>query len=233
MLLRCFRLLTCSLFLSLLALSQNEDAFNAKQRVQRIRDLGKKGAGAIPTLDQYLADPDREIRIEAVKAIVKVGTEASLTPLTKAMRDRDSEVQILATDGITNYYLPGYVVKRGLTAPLTRSVRQAKAFFSSRNDQQVDADVTIRPDVAQAVADQVRGGAGADARANAARTAGILRDNAAVPALTEALHAKESQVIFESLVALQKIGNPSACQALSSSAHDLDDRIQATALETI
>jgi HEAT repeat protein len=230
---RHLRLLTCGVCLSFLALSQNEETFTANQRIQRIRDLGKKNAGAIPALDQYLADRNREIRVEAVKAIVKIGTEASLAPLVKATHDADSEVQIRATDGITNYYVHGYVVNRGLTGPLTRGVRQVKAFFSSRNDQRIDVNVTIRPDVAQALADEVRGGASADARANAARAAGILRDNAAVPALSQALHAKESHVIFESLVALQKIGNQSACQALSSPAHDLDDRIQVTALETI
>jgi HEAT repeat protein len=233
MLFRGFRLLTWAACLSFLALSQNEDAFDTNQRVQRIRDLGKKDARAIPALEQYLTDPNRDIRVEAVKAIIKIGTEASLAPLTKATHDSDAEVQIRATDGIVNYYVPGYVVKGGLTGSFTRGVRQARAFLSPRNDQRIDVDVTIRPDVAQALADEVRSGAGADVRANAARAAGILRDRAAVPALAQALHAKESQLIFESLVALQKIGDPSACEALSSPAHDLDERIQVTALETI
>src|SRR5581483_81546 len=178
------------------AAAQNEEAFNAKQRIQRIHDLGKKDARAIPALAQYLRDSNREIRIEAVKAIVKIGTEASLAPLAAATHDNDSEVQIRATDGIVNFYLPGYIVKGGLTGPLVRGVRQVKDFFSSRNDQVVDPDVTIRPDVAQALAEEVRGGAGSDVRANAALAAGLLRDQSAVPSLSEALPAKESDVIF-------------------------------------
>ncbi len=233
MLLRLLRLVTCGFCLSLLVAGQNEDGFNSNQRILRIRELGKRDAQAIPSLAQYLGDPNRDIRVEAVKAIVKLDTEASLTPLVKATHDNDAEVQIRATDGLTNYYVPGYVAKSGLTGSLTRGVRQVKSFFSSRNDQAIDPDVMIRPDVAQALADEVRGGAGTDARANAARAAGILRDQAAVPALSEVLHAKDSQLIFESLVALQKIHDPSAGSALSSPAHDLDDRIQATALETI
>lgn len=233
MFLRLFLVLMCGIGLSSPALSQNEEGFNSNQRIQRIRELGKKDAGAIPALEQYLTDSNGDIRLEAVKAIVKLDTEASLTPLVKALHDNDVEVQIRATDGITNFYLPGYVAKGGLTGPFTRGVRQVKAFFSSRNDQVIDADVRIRADVAQALADEVRGGAGTDARANAARAAGILRDDAAVPALTETLHAKDSQLIFESLVALQKIHDPAADAALSSPAHDLDDRIQATALETV
>ncbi len=229
----CVRLLTCGVCFCFLLVAQNEESFNANQRIQRIRDLGKKDARAIPALEQYLTDPNRSIRVEAVKAIVKIDTEASLAPLAKAAHDSDAEVQIRAADGMTNYYVPGYIAKGGLTGPFTRGVRQVKTFFSSRNDQVIDPDVIIRPDVAQALADQVRAGTGSDVRANAARAAGILRDALAVPALTEALHAKDSQVMFESLVALEKIHDASAGPALSSPAHDLDDRIQATALEAI
>jgi HEAT repeat protein len=226
--------LTAGLFcLVLLASAQSESELTSNQRIMRIRDLGKRDAQAIPALTQFLGDPDVNIRREAVKAIVKIGTEASLSPLVTAMKDNDPEVQIRATDGVTNYYVPGYVAKGGLTGSLTKGVRQVKAFFSSRNDQVIDPDVAIRPDVARAIADEVQGGASEDARSNAARAAGILRDRVAVRALADSLHAKDSELIFESLVALQKINDPSVGPALSSPAHDLDDRVQATALETI
>src|SRR5438045_5052366 len=121
--------------ISLAALGQNEDSYNANQRILRIRDLGKKNSQAIPPLAQYLSDPNRDIRVEAVKAIVKIGTEASLDPLIKAAHDNDAEVQIRAIDGIVNFYLPGYVAKGALTGPLTRGVRQVKSFLSSRDYQ--------------------------------------------------------------------------------------------------
>ncbi|MGA8030036.1 MAG: HEAT repeat domain-containing protein [Bryobacteraceae bacterium] len=227
------RLFSCSLGFCLLLGAQNEDKYNSNQRVQRIRELGKKDAQAIPALAQYLSDSNRDIRVEAVKAIVKIDTSSSLDPLVRATHDNDPEVQIRATDGVTNFYLPGYVAKGGLTGSLTRGVRQVKTFFASRNDQTIDPGVTIRSDVAQALADEVRGGASLDARANAARAAGILRDQPAVPALVEALRSKDNQLIFESLVALQKIDDPSAGPGATLLAHDLDDRIQATDLETL
>ena len=86
---------------------------------------------------------------------------------------------------------------------------------------------------AAALSDLVSGGASVDARANAALASGILRDRVAVPSLTQALHAKDDNLIFESLVALQKIRDESAGPAVSFLAHDLDERIQVTALETI
>jgi HEAT repeat protein len=220
------------LLVCLFVLGQSEEGFSAKQRISRIRDLSKKGAEAIPALTEYLSDNDRDIRLEAVRAMVKIGGEASLTPLVKALRDNDAEVQIRATDGLVNFYLPGYVAK-GLTGPVTRGLRQAKSVFSSRNDQVIDPGATVRPDVAQAITAEIGGGASVDARTNAARAAGILRLRASVPALLNSLRARDSQLIFESLVALQKIKDPAAGPGVSPVATDLDERIQITALETI
>jgi HEAT repeat protein len=218
---------------SLIAFGQNEDSYSANQRITRIRDLGKKSSQAIPALAQNLDDPNREIRIEAVKAIVKIGTEASLDPLIKAAHDSDAEIQIRAVDGIVNFYVPGYVAKGGLTSPLTRGVRQVKTFFSSRDNQVVDPNVTVRGDVAEALGNVIRAGGSMDSRANAARAAGILRARPALAALVDALRSKNSELIFECLVALQKIDDPSAGPGVSFLTHDFDDRVQATALETI
>lgn len=234
MLLCSLRVIASSVCLiSLVAFGQNEGAYSANQRITRIRDLGKRDSQAIPALAQNLGDPNREIRIEAVKAIVKIGTEASLDPLIKATHDNDAEVQIRAVDGIVNFYLPGYVAKGSLTGPLTRGVRQVKTFFSARDNQVIDPSVTVRTDVAEALGAVIRGGGSMDSRANAARAAGILRAHPALPALLDALRSKNSEVIFECLVALQKIDDPSAGPGVSFLARDFNDRIQATALETI
>ena len=223
----------CALCAAAVLAAQNEQGYNTNQRIQRIRELAKRDSNAIPALGGYLKDPERDIRVEAVKAIVKLDGERSLEPLAQATHDQDSEVEIRATDGIVNCYLPGYVVKGGLTGPLTRGIRQVKTFFSSRNDQVIDPDVAIRPEVAQALADEIGAAANVDARANAARAAGILRDRTAVQALIQALHSKDNETLFEGLVALQKIEDGSAAAGVLFLTHDLDDRIQAAALETV
>ncbi len=230
---RSVRLIFVSLWLGSLVFAQNEDGYNSNERILKIRELAKKGPAALPVLAQYLNDPNRDIRIEAVKALVKVGSDRSLNPLVQATHDKDEDVEIRATDGLVNYYSPGYLARGGLTGAMTRGMRQVRGFFYTRNDRVVDPDVQIRPDVAQAIGDVVTGGATFAARANAALAAGILRDQAAVPALKQALHAKDSDLIFESLIALQKIHDRSAGPEAGFLAHDLDDRIQSTALETI
>jgi HEAT repeat protein len=164
---------------------------------------------------------------------VKLGTEASLAPLVTATQDADEEVQIRATDGLVNNYLPGYVAHGALSGPLTRGVRQVKAYFSTRNDQVIGPEVTVRPDVQEAIAGVILHGATLEAKANAARAAGILRDKPAGTALQSGLRSKDTQFILESLVALQKIGDPTAGQGVSFLANDLNDRVQMTALETI
>ena len=226
------RLLARGLFALTALCGQGNGQYTPKQRIATVRGLGKRGTDTVPALTAYLDDPDRDIRVEAVKAIIRVNGESTLTPLIKATHDADREVEIRATDGLVNFYLPGYVV-HGMTGPLTRGLRQTKAVFGTRNDQAISSDVTVRPNVGQALGEEITNATDTDARSNAARAAGILRTTAAVPALTGSLRAHDSQLIFESLVALQKIKDPSAGPAVSPVTRDLDERVQLTALQTV
>ena len=226
------RLTACALFTCLLLAGQNNDGLTQKERISRIRDLAKRDSGAIPALSAYLSNPDPEVRLEAVKGIVHIGGEASLDPLVQATKDKSPDVQVRATNGLVNFYVPGYVAK-GLTAPVTRGARQAKALFDKRNDQVIDPAVSVRPDISEALADEISGPAIVEVKTNAARAAGILRAHSAVPALTGALRHRDSGLILECLVALQKIKDPTAGTALGGPARDLDERVKITALETI
>ena len=228
-----WRVAACTAFIVAAAFGQSGTGADSNQRILTIRDLGKRDYRVIPTIAQYLKDPNRDIRLEAVKAIVRIDTMHSLDALIQATHDKDAEIQIRATDGIVNAYLPGYVVKAGMTASVTRGARQVKSFFSSRNDQVVDPDVIVRPDVGQALAEEIQGGASVAARTNAARAAGILRAQPAVQALVQSSHSTDSQLIFECLVALQKIHDPAAGSGIGFLVNDLDEKIQVTALETI
>jgi len=187
----------------------------------------------MPLIAKYLKDPDTDVREEAVKAIIKIGTQYSLDPLIEATHDNDASIQSQAVDGLVNFYLPGYVTTGGLSHTFTRVGRRIKSALSSRNDQTVDPGVLVRSDVIEAIGGVITGGAGFEARADAARAAGVLRGRAALPALEKALKSKNSDLIFESLVALQKIGDTSAGPSVAFLANDFDERVQTTALETL
>jgi HEAT repeat protein len=217
-------------FAAVFALLQAQDA-NVKQRARDVRDLAKQGEDAIPKIVPYVSDPDVGVRAEAVKALIQVGGPKTLDGLVRAAGDNDAEVQIRATDGLVNVYLPGFV-KTGLSGRLSRVGGSVTAKFADTNDQVIDPFVQVRPDVIAALGKLARGAASLDARANAARAVGVLRGRAAIPDLVEALRSKDDKLMYESLVAIQKIGDPAAAPRISFLLGDLEEKIQVQALET-
>jgi HEAT repeat protein len=217
-----------------LALAQDSPAgvpTDPKQRVKAVRDLVKQGQDSIPRIAPYVRDSDTVVRVEAVKGLIELGGPRTVEPLVAAAGDNDPEVQIRATDGLVNAYLPGYV-KTGMSGTIQRAGNAIRAKFGDTNDQVIDAFVQVRPEVIGALGKLARGGATIDARANAARAVGVLRGKDAIPDLVQALHSKEDAVMYESLVAIQKIRDPSAAPRIAFLLRDLDDRIQIAALET-
>ena len=197
-------------------------------RPKDVRETGKSGSSAIPQLTDFLKNPSTDVRVEAVKQLT--GARA-LDALILATRDNEGEVQIHATDGLVNFYLPGYV-QTGVGSSIKRVGGSIKGRFTDTNDQVVDPYVTARPDVVAALGALVRGGGSMQARANAARAVGILRGKGAVPDLVEALHTKDTDVLYESLIAMQKIRDESAGPKIAFLLRDLNSKVQIAAIET-
>jgi HEAT repeat protein len=197
-----------------------------------VREIAKAGSSAIPRLQELLKNSDRDIRAEAVKQITEIGPPRSLDPLIEATRDNDPGIQILATDGLVNFYMPGYV-KTGIGGSISRVGGSIKGKFTDTNDQVIDPFITVRPDVVEALGKLVRGGASIDARSNAARAVGILRGKGAEGDLVDATHSKNSQLIYESVIALQKIRDESMGPQVSFLIRDLDPKVQVAAIETM
>src|SRR6185503_6131990 len=132
-------------------------------RPKDVRELAKGGSNAIPQLQALLKNQDLNIRVEAVKSIVEIGTQRSLDPLIEATSDADAEVQIRAADGLVNFYLPGYV-RTGFSAKLQRAGTTIKGKFTDTNDQVIDPYVQTRPDVIAALGKLARGGISMESR---------------------------------------------------------------------
>jgi HEAT repeat protein len=212
----------------LLAFSLIASAAAQDVRPKDVREIGKAGSGAIPRLTELLKNPNTDVRVEAVKQL----TDArALDALILATRDNEAEVQIHATDGLVNFYLPGYV-QSGFGSSIKRVGGSIKGKFTDTNDQVVDPYITARPDVVAALGALVRGGASMQARANAARAVGILRGKAAIPDLVAALRTKDTDVLYESLIAMQKIRDESAGPQIVFLLHDLNSKVQIAAIET-
>ena len=201
-------------------------------RPKDVRETGKTGSSAIPRLEGYLKDPARDVRLEAVKQLTAIGTAGSLDPLIQATRDSDPEVQARAADGLVNFYYPGYV-QSGLSGSLKRVGTGIKGMFTDTYDLVIDPYVTVRPEVIAALGKLSSGGGSMETRAGAARAIGVLRGKDAVPDLVEAAHSKDSALIYESLIALQKIRDESAGPRVEFRLRDLDRRVQVAAIETV
>jgi len=204
----------------------------AGQAGKEIRDLVKEGSEAIPKLREYLKDPSAEVRVEAVKALSIIGTVHSLAPLTQALRDPDPEVQVRAIDGLAGFYIPVYS-KDALSSTLKRNDKGISGRFPDKDSLIIDPFVQVRPEVIQGLRDVLNHSGNNLARANAARALGALRGRVAVPDLIEGLRTKDDQIMYQSLIAIQKIGAREAAPRITFLTRDLDERIQLAAIETV
>jgi len=224
-------LLVCALAVSRANAQEDLRSENPKRRARAAEELGKQNDSQhIPRLRPLLKDSDRAVRAEAAAAIVAIGTQHSLEPLLEAARDAEPAIQILAVDGLVNFYYPGYV-QSGWTAGLKKFGSSLKSRFAEPNVQVVETYVTASPEVVEAIGRVAVGGTSLEARALAARALGVLRARAAVPQLLETLRTKDSGVILDSLRALEKIGDRSAGAGFQFLLRDLDEPVQIAALD--
>src|ERR1051326_4742399 len=142
-----------------------QDAGSKDVRPKDVREIAKGGSSAIPRLQELLKNPSTEVRVEVVRQLTEIGTQRSLDPLIQATRDNDPEVQIRATDGLVNFYLPGYA-QYGIGASLRRVGTGIKGKFTDLNDQVIEPYVVVRPEVITALGALAKGGGSMDARAN-------------------------------------------------------------------
>jgi HEAT repeat protein len=205
---------------------------SSKDKIKTIRSLAKQGYTAIDPLRGYLKDAAPEVRREAVLGIAGIGGPRSLEPLTVATADADAGVEAIAVEGLANFYYPGYMPK-GMTASVRRLGRGIKDRFVDSSEMMIDPGIQVRRDVQDAIASVVRQGTSFEARAAAARAAGVLRAQPAAAPLAEALRSKDTRLIYESLVALQKIRDPETAAAVEFLLQDLNERVQIAALETV
>lgn len=210
-----------------------QDKESDKLKVKALREYGKQGSVAIDKIAPYLEDGAADVRREAARALVAAGTQRSLDPLVRASRDNDAEVQIIAVDGLVNFYLPTYV-QTGLSASLKRAGGVLTGSWGDgENTAIVEPDTPIRPEIVQVLVGVTSGSSAMESRANAARALGILRARDGVPALLNALKSKDTRLMHESLVALQKVRDPAAGPRVVFLVRDLDEKVQLAAIETV
>ena len=199
---------------------------NPKRRMNAAQKLGGLGDPQhIPALRELRKDPVADVRATAVDSILRIGTQHSLDPLMEATRDSIPGIQIMAVDGLVNFYKIGYV-RKGFKASLKNFGRDVRNRFAEPSEVIIEPYLDVSPDVIKAIARVIGGGSSMESRANAARAAGVLRGKGALPELKEALRSKGTILILESVRSIEKIGDLKAGRSLTFLLHDLDKKVQ-------
>jgi len=231
---KAFRIAVWSLLLAAAPVAAQLDDLkseDARRRAKAAEELGRqKDVSSLEPLRGLLKDSERSVRAEAVAAIVEIGTQHSLDALIQATRDPEPSIQILAVDGLVNFYYPGYV-QTGWTSTLKRFGTGLKGRFTDINTQVIDPYVQVLPEVVEAIGRVAAGGTSMESRALAARALGILRARIAVPQLVAALKTKDTEVLLEALRAFEKIGDRSAGPQFSFLLRDLHEKVQVAAID--
>ncbi|MBI3209479.1 MAG: HEAT repeat domain-containing protein [Candidatus Solibacter usitatus] len=195
---------------------------DVKSRVRTVRNFAKQGVDAVSNIAPYLEDRDRSVRWEAVKALAFLGGPRSMDPLLMASHDTDERIQARAIIGVVNFYLPGYL----------KSALRSSGRLGSDTSDIIEQHVVVREDVIRAFGRLAGGSGGATGRAHAARALGILRGQAALHDLYTALRSKNDALLFESILAVQKIRQIESGPEVQFLLRDLKESVQIAAVET-
>ena len=227
------RLITILLLSITLAAAQSSATASAepKDKIRSVRELAKLGDEGIAGISAYLTDSSADVRLEVVKTLNSIGGPRTLNPLARLSADNDPEIQIHAVDGLINVFVPGYL-KSGVARFTAHGSDGVKVKFNDPGDLVVDGYVNVTPEAITATTNVLTNSKSLEARANAARALGIFRARTALPQLGEALYSKDDQLILESLVAIQKIRDPSAGQSVAFLVGDVNEKVQTAALRT-
>lgn len=218
----------------LLALAQDPSSPDPKQREKAAKALAKEGSSAIERLQPLLSDPVLDVRRAAVESIVSIGGPNMLEPLTFSLRDGDPKIQALAANGLVNFYLPGYY-QTGWKARIRRSASDWLEHFAGPDDETevIPRYVVVRPEIITALGEVAAKSTSLETRAVACRALGVLRGRAASEQLLEALATKNADVLYEVLIAFEKIRYPEVAPRLFYLLRDPEERVQVAAIQTV
>ena len=207
---------------------KNPDPVRRKEAAKLLGD--NKLQSATPDLVSAASDADAAVRREVVIALDKMRDSRSLPAFIRLSADPENDIRDRSIVGMINLYLPQ---ESGLMVTLNK----VAVFFNPWSDEW--ADVVAEPGVKvddgaiAALRDRLKD-SDDGIRLKAARALGILKGNAAVPAMLEAMRQNETNAVrFEIIRALVKIGDPSPAAELMSYINYNDSKVRNEAIYAI
>jgi HEAT repeat protein len=207
---------------------------NPRARVRAVRAIGDSPSGAdhLDLLAPLLRDESEEVRTAVVAALVKMRTIGAQPMLIEAAADLSSRVQSMAVDGLVDFHVPEYAQQGRMTSVSTYAAA-LRTRFSKPSAQVVPAYINVSREAIKAIGEVLRTGRSDAARANAARAIGILLGRGELDSLIEGTRSRNSEVILECVLAINKLQETSAGPEIVFLLHDLDPVLQEAAVQTV
>jgi HEAT repeat protein len=186
----------------------NRDPVIRREACKKLGELGDRRA--ITPLSKMVGNLDEETRFRAVEALGSLLDRTAVPALATAMRDPSRRVKTSAIEGIVTLYVTPPGSSNSLTAPITNVFHRAVDLFQHSADDLIVAPGTQVDPAAIAALGAAVGDPDDETAKQAARAAGVLRGNAAVPQMADVLFHAPPGVKIEIMKAFQKIRDPRA-----------------------
>ncbi len=204
---------------------------DAERRKEAAVLLGQnKSREAVPTLIEVTGDADQGVRLEVVKALVRINDGRALPAFVRLTKDPVKAIQEKALEGIVAVYViegSGFV----------HGVKKVADFLNPLDDGYdplvVEPYVSVSPDAVNAMVALLKS-EDTDLRREAAAGLGVLRAASAIPQIQEALAGElKEEVKVELIRALYKIGDRQAAESVVPFVRDPEKTVHDEAILTV
>jgi HEAT repeat protein len=188
---------------------KNPDPQRRKEAAKALGD--NKINKAVPDIIPLVEDPNSSVKLAAAKALLDINDPRALPAYIKSVQDPSMDMQKIGIQGIVNVYVtpPG-----GFVADMKKAADFLNPLSDTYNPLMVEPYVPVSEDAIKAIAD-VLFSSDKGIRKDAAVALGILRAQAALPAIEDAIEKENDVGIkLELIRTISKIGDPSAGEVL-------------------
>lgn len=201
------------------------------RRKEAAKGLGEnKLKKAIPDLVAAAQDPDTEVRRAVVIALDKMLDMGAQPGFVKLSSDADKDVRDRCIVGLINLYIPQ---DSGLVVTLNKVANFVNPWSDEWAEIVVEPGIRVDASTITALRDRLQD-TDSGIRLNAVRALGILKGKAALPALFDLLRRDESSEIrFEAVRTVRKIGDATAAPQLSTYFTYNDFKVRNEAVYTV
>ena len=182
---------------------------------------------AVPELIELTQDSDGQIRLEALKALVRVNDTRALHSYIRLTRDLETEIRKKSIEGIISVYA---VQGRGFVHGVKKIVGFVNPLSDDYNPLLVEPYIPVSQKVIDALA-ALLSSPETGIRKDAASALGILRGHSALPAIQDLLPREvDDDVKVELIWSIYKIADPEAGVSLVPLIHDPDRKVHDEAI---